>query len=64
MQTEEFLLRVQKRGPDSSLDTTVAATIATFEALGQNLLTEEARRMTAQLPRELSGAVSVGGVEM
>lgn len=64
MQTEEFLLRVQDRGPEGDADSLRAATIATLEVLGQHLPTEEARRMAAQLPKELAESAAIGGAEM
>jgi uncharacterized protein (DUF2267 family) len=50
----EFISRVQARAPDHGPETARAAVHATLEALGQYLSSDQVRRMTLQLPRELA----------
>jgi uncharacterized protein (DUF2267 family) len=62
LQTDEFIRRVQAHAPDHDPSTAQTATYATLEVLGQYLTPHQARRLTAQLPRELAEAAqrSVG----
>lgn len=61
MQTEEFIKRVRRAGPDLDPEAARAATLATVHTLCEHLPAEESRRLAAQLPNELAVAANEGG---
>lgn len=54
LRTNEFIARVQARAPNHGPETARTATRATLEIIGQYLSTDQVRRMTSRLPRELA----------
>ncbi|ROO24540.1 hypothetical protein SAOR_15225 [Salinisphaera orenii MK-B5] len=61
MQTEEFIKRVAAADEIGDTQTARTVTYATIEALCMHLSQEENRRMSSQLPGDLSKAALAGG---
>lgn len=60
MQTEEFISEVARRANLSDHDTAAAVSHATVETLCAHLPTEQVRKLSSQLPQELTRAAKAG----